>query len=123
MTDKNPHKPFRFTFSFVSGKYDLRVQAHEDDPNLLVLKSGNPEAVDHLIMATGVDPEITSRFKGDVYHIAFASKAGVAKLIGAAVLAGLATKAEMKAQAMLAATADADDDVTGDDDEEETEDN
>lgn len=116
-----PTKPFRIVFQFAGGKYDLRIQANEKDPAGLVLKSTNPDAVDNLILVTGVNPDIASVVKGNAYHITFASKEGVAKLLAAALMTGLATKAEAAEAAAKAAAlahmADDDDDVDADDDD------
>lgn len=116
-----PTKPFRIVFQFAGGKYDLRIQANETDPNGLVLKSANPDAVDNLILLTGINPDITSSVKGSVYQVTFASKEGVAKLLAAALLTGLATKAEAAEAAAKAAAldhmSDDDDDVGATDDD------
>jgi hypothetical protein len=113
MAENNPHRPYRLALSYAGGKYDLRIQAHETDPNLLVLKSINPEAVPNLILATGVNPEVTTAFKGKKYHVTFATKKGVAELVAAAITT-VATKVE-------AATMQALDVLDAEDDEEEDE--
>ncbi len=109
----NPHKPFRVHLQFAGNAYDLRIQAHETDDTQLVVKSSNPEALDNLLLATGVDPGVKARIKGQAHHIAFVSKDGCAKLLAAAIL-NLATKPE--AAAAQSASFSSDDDGDDSDD-------
>lgn len=66
----------------------LRVQKHNSDPDLLVLKSTHKELLDTLIAATGVDPDIKKTFDGKNYKISFVTREGAGKLF-AAIASGI----------------------------------
>lgn len=105
----SPHAPFRLMVSFAGGKYDLRIQAHETNADMLVVKSKNPEALDNLILATGVDPGVIDRFVGSAYHICFLDKKQASALVAAVVL-GLVTKKEAMIHYVTEQIAEEDDD-------------
>lgn len=107
-------KPFRVTFQ-IAGSAHVSFRAHEKDDKFVVAKSTNPEALDNLIVMTGVNPGITETIKGNKNFISVMPKDGAAKLVAAAIPL-LATKAEAFA---LNAAKNADGDASDDDGEEE----
>ena len=86
-------KPYKVDFLLTENQR-VSFRAHNTDPNLMVAKAKHPEAVDNLIVITGVDAEVQKKLKGHSNHITVMTKKGGAALIAAAALA-LATKDEV----------------------------
>lgn len=108
-------KPFRLAVAVAGANLSLDFRAHEQDPDLVVCKAPHPEALDNLILVTGVDPEVKGTAKGSTYFITTMTKAGAAKLL-AAVVTGLVTKEEAAKLNAEAAGSSGDDDNDDNDD-------
>ena len=76
-------KPNRILFTLPNGR-GIRFQAHTTNPELVVAKSDDPEAIDSLIIETGIDPGVQSAWIGTHYKITALQRDGAAKLIAAA---------------------------------------
>ena len=92
----NGHGAFAITIAVAGRRSVVRITAHPSDTKAVRLTSRNGEVIDDLIVATGIDPEITSSGRDGFESWAVASKAAVARIASACVL-GLRTQAEADA--------------------------
>lgn len=76
-------KPYRFEMSFNGGTSAMRVQSHNTDSTLLVVKHKHPETVDELITLTGLDPKVKKTFKGSNYFITFCEREALCSVVSA----------------------------------------